>query len=283
MKKLTAVLLALLLFALPAFAEEIDYTSYSDAELQGIIIAAQNELSLRFNNKKPTNTSDFVYASNGKEVRINSFTGSIADLIIPAEIDGLPVTQLHKEAFYNNDSIINVYIPDSITVIPERCFSESDSISSIRFPGNIVEIGNSAFYECDLPNVLIIPKTVMQIGSLAFSWAHTKGIIIQSSFSESSWGSAFTSMDRLEFVYIKDGCNPTFSSDAFYSCDTIRFAIIPSSVTYLPDKIFEDAKNIKIITPSGSYAESFAMEHFLPVETESYEEYVAQYDGLYPD
>lgn len=66
-------------------------------------------------------------------------------------------------------------------------------------------------------------------------------------------------------------------------CPSIQFAIIPASVTSLPDKIFEDAKKIKIITPAGSYAESFAMEHFLPVETESYADYVAQYDGLYPD
>ncbi len=69
--------------------------------------------------------------------------------------------------------------------------------------------------------------------------------------------------------YIKEGDNPVFSEDDFSDCPNLKIAIIPNSVTSLPEKAFEKSRFLKIITPSGSYA--------------TYNEYASLYNSMYPD
>ena len=58
--------------------------------------------------------------------------------------------------------------------------------------------------------------------------------------------------------------------------------IISASVTSFDQFALQDPASLTVITPAGSAAEAFALAHFIPVETDTYELYAAQYDALCP-
>lgn len=282
MKRIICLLLACLLIAPAAFAE--DYSSLTNEQLKAIISSAQAELKARFEVDHPTDPSEFLYASNGKEVRINAYVGTSTEVVIPEEIDGLPVTMLHESAFAENETITSVYIPDSITVIPEDAFYHCEKLKHVRLPQTLTEIGSSALSSPCFTGVLSLPNTLSKVGYSVFNVTGLTGLIINSSteYMHDQTGS-FTYLLDLEFVYVRAGCDPIFGPKEFMECPSLQYAIIPASVTNLPDQAFGDSPLLTIITPAGSYAETWAREHFLPVETETYMDVVTLYDMLYPD
>ena len=251
----------LLLFCLPAVslaADQIDLSQYSDDELVELIAAAQRIIADRTEPAEDTPSEDFVYAIKNKKVQINAYTGGDTAVVIPEEIEGLPVTSIGKGAFKSNRDLL-----------------------SVEFPSTLVHIEDEAFEFCsDLEMVFTIPNTMEKIDDYAFYGTGLTGVIIEGKTKLAR--NAFYNCDSLEFVYIREGVRPTLGRRLFSSCDNLKIAIIPSSVKTIPKDAFKDSKLVKIITPSGSAAEKFAKSNYIPVETNTYENYVTQYEALYP-
>lgn len=77
-----------------------------------------------------------------------------AELVIPSEYEGIPVTQIEKEAFEGCNeyspgrNIISVYIPSSIKHIGAYAFQECYGIEEVIIPSSVEYIGRQAFYDC---------------------------------------------------------------------------------------------------------------------------------------
>ena len=52
----------------------------------------------------------------------------------------------------------------------------------------------------------------------------------------------------------------------FEGCSGLTSITIPKSVTKIGDRAFYGCENLTIITPSGSYAETYAIENNIPVK-----------------
>ena len=80
--------------------------------------------------------SDFEYEENddGGLIIVGCAIES-GDVIIPAEIDGLPVTAIGKQAFYNND-VASVTIPASVTTIEEMALYRLGACTAVYILGN---------------------------------------------------------------------------------------------------------------------------------------------------
>lgn len=202
----------------------------------------------------PDVAANFLYASNGTEIRINAYIGNGGDVVIPDEIGGIPVTRLADKAFYDN----------------------SESVRGITLSNNLIAIGEYIFGFCYLTGVLTMPETVQEIGSGAFSFTDLTGLIIQSDCSISR--DAFSDCDEMEFVYIKEGCSPQIGFRVFEDDKALKIAVIPASVTHIEDSAFDGCNYLTIITTPGSYAEDYARRNFIAYETDTYDEYVEQYE-----
>ncbi len=103
------------------------------------------------------------------EVASGWYTGNI---VVPAnvEYEGVTykVTAVGQEAFYYNDGLLSVTLPNTVTTIGDDAFSYNRDLENVTLGNAVVTIGASAFMGTGLTEI-VLPKTVQSIGSFAFS------------------------------------------------------------------------------------------------------------------
>lgn len=142
--------------------------------------------------------------------------------------------------FFGCTNLKSVDIPSSVEIIKDRAFMECKSLESIGLPDSVVEIGNRAYETCESLKNIILPESLQVIRNQVF--AECSG---------------------LETVEFPEGMK-AIGEYVFHDCSSIKKVTIPESVCYIGPVMFNDTYG-KIYTPSGSYAEQYALEHNIPV------------------
>lgn len=82
------------------------------------------------------------------ELILLDYEGDDRDVIVPAEVDGRPVTALGANAFSCKSAIDSVTLPDSIDYVPARAFSDS-SVREVNIPESLMVIPDAMFSGCE--------------------------------------------------------------------------------------------------------------------------------------
>jgi len=93
------------------------------------------------------------------------WNGKTKDLIIPAEINNLPVKSIAYGVFAKKN-IQTVQLPDSLVFIHGPAF-EGNKLTSLDLPNNLKNIGGGAFKNNKLTN-LTLPENLQNVASGAF-------------------------------------------------------------------------------------------------------------------
>ena len=113
-----------------------------------------------------TRERDFKVVKVDKTVTITGYTGRDADVRIPPEIRGRPVSGIADGAFAARN-LSGVIIPDRITSIGAGAF-ENNNLTELTIPRGVTVIEDSAFAG-NLLSSVIIPDKVTFIGARAFA------------------------------------------------------------------------------------------------------------------
>ncbi len=113
--------------------------------------------------------SGLEYDLYDDQVEITGYTGDAAELEIPAEIEGLPVTTIGNYAFEGCTGLTSVTIPSSVTSIGYSAFENCESLTSVTIPGNVGTINNGAFEGCTGLSEITINDGVRRINNWAFA------------------------------------------------------------------------------------------------------------------
>lgn len=110
----------------------------------------------------PTDENCFTF-SDGKITDYNCYPNNanglpeITDVVIPSEINGVPVTSIGEWAFLGNQ-LIDVVFPETVEVIRSMAF-QNNQLSSIVIPASVKEIHWASFAINNLEKVVIKGKS----------------------------------------------------------------------------------------------------------------------------
>ena len=123
-----------------------------------------------------TPVESFTYTETETAVTITGFVGKETVVIIPAEINGKPVTKIGTSAFQAKTKITSVTIPASVTEIATSAFRACSGLTEVVLNEGLTKIGQFAFNGAKLARV-VLPSTVKTIEQYAFYNVKTLGDI----------------------------------------------------------------------------------------------------------
>ena len=167
----------------------------------------------------------YTVNADGKGVTItNCSSNANGNIVIPEEIDGLPVTTIGNDAFNGCTSMKGVTIPDSVTSIGNGAFLACYNLVNIIIPDSVITIGQDAFAGCMKLENVVIGNSVTIIGDDAFGDCH--------------YLTAITIPDSVKSI----------GEDTFYNCYGLETVTIGNGVTTIGEDAFRLCRNLEIIT-----------------------------------
>jgi len=193
---------------------------------------------------------DLTYKIANSQVSITdcktSFTG---DLVIPDEIEGLPVTSIGSKAFQNCIYLTSVIIPQSVSSIGERSFEWCVALTTIAIPEGVSKIGDRAFQNCGRLTSISVPEAF-------YSESEANRLTLPKLWPDGFWLPSSPIDDlRYRISYI-DGQEPQV---IITDCDTSAegHLVMPDKIDGFPvtgigERAFRDCSNLTAITVPDS-------------------------------
>ncbi len=138
------------------------------------------------------------------------------EIVIPATHEGVAVTQIASNAFFEAMGLSKITIPDSVKVIGANAFSGCISLESFAWPSGVSAIPANAFRNCDFLKEISIPSGVTSIGA-----------------------NAFYGCSELVQVTLPEGV-VSIGASAFGSCANLEKLSLPSSLMVVGYNAFAD-------------------------------------------
>lgn len=117
---------------------------------------------------------------NTNEVEIKTYYGDDTEIVIPSEINGMPVTSIGENSFHgndrsyyhpnsaNNNNIRRVVIPSSVKSIGHEAFTFIESLSEVILSEGLEIIGEFAFADCPLLTEIRLPESFKSFSFTSF-------------------------------------------------------------------------------------------------------------------
>ncbi len=180
----------------------------------------------------------FRYTENANSITIDLYRsfGADGNVVVPATINGKPVTaigdgafgtdstptgismpptvtRIGKRAFVNCHRLENIVIPSGVTTIENSTFAQCSALKSVTMPAGLTHIGAKAFTQCDSLENIVIPSNVKTLGHFAFTSTGIRTIKIPSTVAQLGRG-------------------------LFGNCRELRDADLPANLTEIPIRMF---------------------------------------------
>lgn len=202
------------------------------------------------------------------------------------------VTRIGKGAF-SKCTFSSINLPASLTVIESKAFSGCANLTEIKLPNTLTSISDSTFQGCSSLDNIIIPNSITSIGAGAFAGCELNNIIIPNSVTSIGEGafegcklinftfpSSVTTIAKRTFAYCKSAITipntvTSIGEEAFYGCAFTNITIpnsvteigtrafsrtkltsftFPTSVTVIPDYVFQSCQNLQSVTIPNTVA-----------------------------
>ncbi len=119
-------------------------------------------------------SGDYEYTLNQDGTAlITKYLGSAAQADVPALLDGVIVTVIGKEAFYNHTELVGATIPQGVRAIEEKAFGSCKQLTNITLPDSLETLGDRAFRSCLNLKTISIPAGLADIGEGAFDYCQS--------------------------------------------------------------------------------------------------------------
>ncbi|WP_298484043.1 leucine-rich repeat protein [uncultured Ruminococcus sp.] len=218
---------------------------------------------------------DMIYyaVTPRNEVIIKSARASVTEAVLPAEIDGCPVTEIASYAFKDCTRLTTVTLPETVQKIGAFAFKDCTRLENLTIPDTVGEIGWGAvlgtlWLKQRKENFVIagqgillayagtdaqvtVPEGVRAIGGYAFNSCDMVETITLPSTLVSIDAFAFDNCKGLRQITIPDGVE-TIGEYAFHWCISLREIQLPDSVRSVDGHAFQFCKALETVTLSNA-------------------------------
>lgn len=202
---------------------------------------------------------DFKYKIANNEIEIVEYVGTAEHVIVPEEINSLPVTSI--DGFTHNDNFKTVKLPETLKTIRSMCFFHSGSIEEIYIPKSVETIEDTAlFFKC-----LSLKK--IEVDDDNQNYCDVDGVLFTKDMKALL---EYPAAREAEVYVVPD----TVTEIRYFSfCPKIQKIVIGDNVKIIDEEIIypiegsSDSKSPVIFqVKSGSAAERYALSHNHAVE-----------------
>ena len=190
-----------------------------------------------------TATSAFTYVNHGDSIEITGFDNSVSDVVIPSEIEGLPVTAISVGAFYLS-AITSIEIPDTVTSIGEMAFLGCTSLKSVKLSTGVAKIDKNAFGSCSALQEIQVAKDNPNFSSL-------NGVL----YSKKQDTLVIYPAAKTDAAYTIPSCVTSVAMYAFSENPYLETLTIPNSLIKVGDSAFYNCKNLRTVSYNGTEEE----------------------------
>ncbi len=124
---------------------------------------------------------------------VSSYNTNYSGIVeIPSEYEGIPVTRIATNGFQDNNTITDIFLPASITVIESHAFSGCTNLTNITIGPGVVQIEDKAFSQCVSLSSVILPAGVVTLGEDIFAGASGVSVYTEkTSTATSNWDASW--------------------------------------------------------------------------------------------
>ncbi len=190
-------------------------------------------------------------AYGGEQIYITGCDKEVDDVVIPSQINGVPVTSIEVGAFMDCLGMTSITIPSSVTSIEDNAFMNCESLTSVIIPSSVTNIDRDVFHGCKNLTTVTIPPSITSIKQSTFQYCENlKKIKIPSSVTSIGLN-AFLGCEKLTDITIPSSVT-SIGRAAFWGCKSLNNISIPSSVTTIGAQAFGGCENLTglVLSPS---------------------------------
>lgn len=161
-------------------------------------------------------------------VVLTGYLGESANVRVPGELDGLPVTTIGELAFYYGTPVENVVLPDSVTTLEENAFYYCRALKSVALPESVTSIGDKCFSWCTALPAIRLPKGVTSIPEYCFNECTSLTMVVLPAGLTSVGTRAFSGCTSLAGLSFGDSL-ASVGSLAFRDCTSLESLRLPGT------------------------------------------------------
>ena len=106
-------------------------------------------------------------------------------IVVPEKISGAEVVAVAMGAFFENEDVVAIVLPDTVKMIEETAFNGCGKLKYVYFGSGLKETGNMVFGFCKSIEKVEVPEGIERIGGIiAFNCASLKEIIVPASATD---------------------------------------------------------------------------------------------------
>ncbi len=204
-----------------------------------------------------TSSTEFTWSFDETNncYNLTSFTGSSTAVVIPANINRIPVRNINERAFEGNENILSLEIPASVQSIGAYAFSGCSGLKNLSLNEGLKTIYSGAFVGCPITS-LTIPNSVKNMETAYYQQGAFRDC---TKLTHVTIGSglklipeySFANCTALKTLIIGDGVE-TIGTYAFGGCVSLDSITFGDSLLTIGNNVFENCESIVSVEIPGS-------------------------------
>jgi len=167
----------------------------------------------------------FLYEKMDGYARLTRYGGSEPVVTVAAEYEGLPVTEIAENAFYDAGKCEEIVLPKSVKSIGTNAFRGCKSLKRVMLPEGCESLGDYAFEGCKSLESVGLSARLTEIKEGTFSKSGIKTLTLP---------------DTIKKV----------GEEAFANCASLQFLDLGNGVTELGEKVIKNcSKQLSLVLP----------------------------------